>query len=405
MKRGGIIILAGALGLVALLLAGSAGAFPPERANAQGGAPSLVSYQGRLTDPTTGNPVADGDYSMTFKIYDAESEGTEVWSETRTVAVSGGLFNVLLGSVNPLSASDFSGPDRWLEVKVGSDEPMTPRQRIASVPYALNADTVDGQEASAFQGKYVRTVVVSPVPGDPLASGTALLNALAGITEASADNPYLLKIEPGVYDLGTSALVMKEWVDIEGSGELVTTIKSSGSSSGGTGTVVGADNAELRFLTVENTGGNTYATAIYNDSSSPRLTHVTATATNSGATYSYGVRNDSSSPTMTNVTVTATASGGNALGVLNYRSSATMTNVTVTGEYGIYNWAASGGPYTVTVDHSRIVGSDNTIFNESGFFTTFVGASQLDGGPVEGEGMTCAGVYNEDYNFYADTCP
>lgn len=156
MKRGGIIILAGALGLVALLLAGSAGAFPPERPSAQGGAPPLISYQGQLTDPSTGDPVADGDYSMTFKIYDAESEGTEVWSETRTVAVSGGLFNVLLGSVNPLSASHFSGPDRWLEVKVGSDEPMTPRQRIASVPYALqaqeavNADTVDGQDASAF---------------------------------------------------------------------------------------------------------------------------------------------------------------------------------------------------------------------------------------------------------------
>ncbi|MCJ7668513.1 MAG: hypothetical protein MUP04_09610, partial [Anaerolineae bacterium] len=138
-------------------------------------------------------------------------------------------------------------------------------------------------------------------------------------------------------------------------------------------------------------------------SSSPRLTHVTATATNSGATYSYGVRNDSSSPTMTNVT--ASASGGNALGVLNWLSSATMTNVTVTGEYGIFNWADSGGPYTVTVDHSRIVGSANTIFNESGFFTTFVGASQLAGGPVEGEGMTCAGVYDENYAFYPTTCP
>ncbi|MCJ7668671.1 MAG: hypothetical protein MUP04_10420, partial [Anaerolineae bacterium] len=274
MKRGGIIILAGALGLVALLLAGSAGAFPPEKPMAQGGAPSVISYQGQLTDPSTGNPVADDDYPMTFKIFDSQVAGTgvEIWSETQIVAVSGGLFNVLLGSVNPLSASDFSGPDRWLEVKVGSAEPMTPRQRIASVPYALNADTVDGQEASAFQGKYVRTVVVSPVPGDAVASGTALLNALDGITDSSATNPYLLKIEPGVYDLGTSALTMKEWVDIEGSGELVTTIKRSGSSDGGTGTVVGADNAELRFLTVENTGGAMYATAIYNDSSSPRLT-------------------------------------------------------------------------------------------------------------------------------------
>jgi hypothetical protein len=402
MKRGGIIILAGALGLVALLLAGSAGAFPPERPSAQGGAPTLISYQGQLTDPSTGNPVADDDYPMTFKIYDAQVAGVEIWSETQIVAVSGGLFNVLLGSVNPLSASDFSDLNLWLEVEV-SGEVLSPRQRLASVPYALNADTVDGQEASAFQGKYVRTVVVSPVPGDAVASGTALLMALGGIDDASATNPYLLKIEPGVYDLGTSALVMKEWVDIEGSGELVTTIKRSGSSSGATGTVVGASNAELRWLTVENTGGNTYAVAIYNSDVSPRLTHVTAIATASGGTYSYGVRNDSSSVTMTNVTASASGGGDNQ-GVLNWLSSATMTNVTVTGDYGIFNWADSGGPYTVRVDHSRIVGSI-TIFNESGFFTTFVGASQLAGGPVWGGGVTCAGVYDEDYTFYPSTCP
>ena len=147
---GRIIILAGVLGLVALLLVGSAGAFPPERPMAQGGAPTLISYQGQLTDPGTGEPVADADYDITFAIYDVESGSSPLWSETQLVSVSEGLFNVLLGSVNPLSASDFSGPDRWLEVQVETDLPMTPRQRIASVPYALNADTVDGQDASAF---------------------------------------------------------------------------------------------------------------------------------------------------------------------------------------------------------------------------------------------------------------
>jgi hypothetical protein len=39
-----------------------------------------------------------------------------------------------------------------------------------------------------------RIVTVSPVPGDPVASGTALRNALAGIPSPSATNPWLLKI-------------------------------------------------------------------------------------------------------------------------------------------------------------------------------------------------------------------
>ena len=65
---------------------------------------------------------------------------------------------------------------------------------------------------------YKRTVVVSPV-GTSAENGQALLNALAGITASAAD-PYLLKLEPGVYDLGASPLTMKQYVDVEGSGEL-----------------------------------------------------------------------------------------------------------------------------------------------------------------------------------------
>jgi len=93
-------------------------------------------------------------------------------------------------------------------------------------------------------------------------------------------------------------------VDIQGAGELATKIIAGGSASANTGTVVGADDAELRFLTVENTGGNAYTIAMYNDSAAPRLTHVTVVA--SGAIESgeiYGVYNNSSSPTMTGVTI------------------------------------------------------------------------------------------------------
>jgi hypothetical protein len=112
----------------------------------------VVNYQGRLVDPTTGAPKADGSYSMTFRIYDAATLGTTLWTEIKDITVSKGLFSTLLGDVTALPATVFDGNDRWLGVKVGADAEATPRMRLAFVPYAtwaINAAALGGQ-ASAF---------------------------------------------------------------------------------------------------------------------------------------------------------------------------------------------------------------------------------------------------------------
>ncbi len=108
---------------------------------AAGGTP-VINFQGRLTNPATGLPVANGDYSVTFRIYDAATAGNNLWTETQaTVAVSGGLFSVMLGSVTPLPTSLFSGAgSRFLETQVAADPPMTPRLQFGHVPYAFQAD-------------------------------------------------------------------------------------------------------------------------------------------------------------------------------------------------------------------------------------------------------------------------
>ena len=64
--------------------------------------PQTISYQGVLTD-TDGAIVHDGNYPIVFTLYDALTGGTNLWTETQTVSVSGGLFNVILGSVNPIN--------------------------------------------------------------------------------------------------------------------------------------------------------------------------------------------------------------------------------------------------------------------------------------------------------------
>jgi hypothetical protein len=228
---------------------------------------------------------------------------------------------------------------------------------------------------TAYQAKYKRTLVVSPI-GTAVENADALLAALNGITDASATNPYLLKIEPGIYDVGTSPVQMKQFVDIEGSGETATRITGSGSSSSLTGTLKGANNAELRFLTVENTGGDAYATAIRNGLTSPRITHVTARASGttgsvtalwnesssaimidvtlsaSGGTHTRGVNNTTSSTlTMTNVTATASGASGTNTGIMNNSSSPIMKNVTATAQggtdsYGVRNYSSSSPTMT-----------------------------------------------------------
>ncbi len=127
--------------------------------------PQLISYQGRLTDPSTGDPVSDGTYDMRFCLYAGPTGGSALWCEDQSVLVTDGVFSVLLGSVTPITDPLFDGTECYLGVKVGSDDEMTPRRRVASVGYAYraeesstadyassagNADTVDDKHGSDF---------------------------------------------------------------------------------------------------------------------------------------------------------------------------------------------------------------------------------------------------------------
>ena len=70
----------------------------------------LLSYQGRLVDPTTGSPKS-GPFAMTFKLYGVATGGTALWTETKNVVVSNGLFSALLGDTTALNLAAFDGRD------------------------------------------------------------------------------------------------------------------------------------------------------------------------------------------------------------------------------------------------------------------------------------------------------
>ncbi len=108
-------------------------------ARGQSGAPDLIPFQGYLTDDA-GDPLADGTYALTFKLYTVSSGGSATWTEAHTggneIQVTDGLFHVLLGSIQSLSGITFE-QQLYLGITVESDPEISPRTQLGSVPYAL----------------------------------------------------------------------------------------------------------------------------------------------------------------------------------------------------------------------------------------------------------------------------
>ena len=220
----------------------------------------------------------------------------------------------------------------------------------------LDADLLDGLDAAAFARSLGNVVLVAKTGGDY----ASIQAALDSITTASSSNPFLVVVGPGVY---SERVVMKPFVDVQGSGEGVTKITQSGSFDPDFGTVAGADDAELRFLTVENTGGTFGVIGVYNSGVSPRLTHVTVRVDGTANT-SYGVFNEGATgvPTaveMRDVTVVVDGTDG-VVGVLNQTEADTRmedVRVTTTGsgvnsKYGVRNSDAAPTLLDVEVSSS-----------------------------------------------------
>jgi len=127
-----------ALVLAATNAAASPSAQAPATAEALAVSPLVLHYQGRLLDPITRQPKPNGNYIMTFRLYNVETGGTALpWSETKNVFVNEGVFSTLLGDTTSLNLSDFNGQALWLGVTVESDPEATPRVALSPAPYAI----------------------------------------------------------------------------------------------------------------------------------------------------------------------------------------------------------------------------------------------------------------------------
>lgn len=139
--------------------------------------PTLMNFSGVLTN--SGGAPQVGTFSVTFRIYDVAAGGAALWTETQNVtSVSGGRFSILLGSVTALTATTFSGDNRYLGITISGDAEMTPRTRIASVAYAFRLGTVDGAGGGQVIGGLYCGYGHTPGGGDNFIAGNS--NTTAG---------------------------------------------------------------------------------------------------------------------------------------------------------------------------------------------------------------------------------
>ncbi|HYM21129.1 MAG TPA: hypothetical protein VEW28_09020 [Candidatus Kapabacteria bacterium] len=119
--------------------------------------PRQISYQGLIVTPG-GTPISDGQHTITITLYDAPTGGTQLYTETQNTQTNHGLFNVIIGAVNPIPTSLDFGNQYWLGVSVDGGAEMSPRTALTAVPYALHAQIAE--EAKGFASN-ARGVVTS----------------------------------------------------------------------------------------------------------------------------------------------------------------------------------------------------------------------------------------------------
>ncbi|MDO8602066.1 MAG: hypothetical protein Q7R62_03005, partial [bacterium] len=138
------------------------GAFSVPIAQAAAGIPQILSYQGRLADPSGNLLGGNGGttYYFKFSIWDNATvgSGTKIWPSTSpastTAVVTSGVFNVRIGDTaagypDALTYNFEDSDDVYLQVEVsatagGTYESISPRQRVTSAAYAINSKALRG---------------------------------------------------------------------------------------------------------------------------------------------------------------------------------------------------------------------------------------------------------------------
>jgi hypothetical protein len=270
-----------------------------------------------------------------------------------------------------------------------------------------------GQNGAAGSGETLKRTITVRGDRTPAENGAALLAAKAGIDDGPE---WLLKLDPGIYDLGTASLNLNGNVDLEGSGTASTVITSDTSS----GTIV-LPAGTIRLVGVRATGTDPKAIAT---ATGAVLDSVAAKASGPGVAIALDVsgpthvfRSDlqglsqtaggigiaiqagyATTVVDTTVTATATGAGSQAIAVSAFSlftaEGSTLFAAGSSGATGVGQLVQGG---VAEIDGSEVGGSTAALRANNGPIK--VGASKLNGGVATfGTGtLVCAASYNASY--------
>lgn len=161
--------------------------------------PPLMNVQARLAKPD-GTPLPDGTYTVTLSLWDVATGGSamtdQLWTETETVTTHNGAFAALLGKTTALTGSLFNG-NLYLQIQVGSAAPLTPRQQLVSVAYAMKANSVANGSitgASIASGTITADKFAAGAISGWLLSGNAATNPATNFLGTMDAQPLLFRV-------------------------------------------------------------------------------------------------------------------------------------------------------------------------------------------------------------------
>jgi hypothetical protein len=140
--------------------------------------PQTISYSGRLLQ---NGKLANGNKTMTFRIWTLASGGVTLSEQTATLPVYNGIYSVDLGLIDPNLFS--SGASVYLETTVGG-ETLLPRTKLNSNIFAmqsggLSADT--GVTINAGSGNIIASANLFTNTSGMMIGNIATSNIPAGV--------------------------------------------------------------------------------------------------------------------------------------------------------------------------------------------------------------------------------
>ena len=340
--------------------------------------PQLINYQGRLTDDK-GIPIITAT-TVRFSLYqggDAATpgSGTPVYEEDASVTPDGsGVFSHLIGSgtvvFGALDATVFQTADPvFLEITIdpaGANETLLPRKQIVTVGYSFkseladDADTVDGQDASAFSPvghnhdpDYVNEGQADSVTSSMIMNGTIVDNDINASANISASKINTTGLDADLLDgkdslafVHTTGDDMTGTLSVNTTGALYALYVEEQSSSGPTyGIWAQSDSTDGKgvygYATATSIDGTTYGVYGRSDSNGTGASGVYGKALGSGVNYGVYGTTASSGDNASGVYGEATATSGRNYGVYGKSNSNIGTGV-----YGFAS-ATSGGCFGV----------------------------------------------------------